>query len=152
MMLKSHTSGSHSKVAQCKTKFVKSIPFLLVRSGALAAMVLVLIGYAWWATALRPFTLPALAATLAAGMLFMILGSRSPVAGEVRRQATAAGAVVWAALALLLATWELVAFLQHPRADHPTLSYLANMVLDDHPVRALAFLMWLMVAMDLSRP
>jgi hypothetical protein len=122
----------------------------LARPAAVATLALALAGYAWWATALRPFTLPSLAATLAGGLLFIITGSRFRAAPEASTQATA-GAVVWAVLLLLLVVWELIAFLQYPRADHPTLSHLANMVLDDHPVRALAFLIWLLFAMDLAR-
>ena len=123
----------------------------LARPVALVMLALVLVGYAWWATALRPFTRPALAATLTGGLLFMILGSQFRDVTEESRLAPAAGAMVWAALLLLLGAWELAAFLQRPRAEHPTLSHLANMVLDDHPVRALAFLIWLLFSMDLSR-
>ena len=114
-------------------------------------LALILAGYSWWATALRPFTLPALAATLTGGLLFMIVGSRFRVVSGEPTPASAAGALGWAVLLLLLGAWELAAFVQRPRAEHPTLSHLANMVLDDHPVRALAFLIWLLFAMDLSR-
>lgn len=123
----------------------------VARPVALVALALVLAGYSWWATALSPFTRPALAATLAAGLLFMIVGSRFRDVSEDSTPASAAGARVWAVLLLLLGVWELSAFLQRPRAEHPTISHLANMVLDDHPVRALAFLIWLLFAMDLAR-
>jgi hypothetical protein len=53
------------------------------------------------------------------------------------------GVAVWAALFVALAGWELAAFLQHPRVDHPTLSSLAEGVLHYHPARAVAFLAWL---------
>jgi hypothetical protein len=130
---------------------VKSNLALLSRPGVLAILTLAVGGYAWWATALRPFSLPSLAATLAGGLSFIILGSRFRGAAGSSTQATTAGALTWATLLLLLGAWELAALLQHPREDHPTLSHLANMVLDDHPVRALAFLVWLLVGLDLSR-
>lgn len=60
-------------------------------------------------------------------------------------------AVTWAVLVALLAGWELAAYFQHPRAEHPTLSSLANEVLDWRPARVLAFLLWTVVGADLAR-
>lgn len=125
-------------------------PSVLGRPAAVAVLSMLLGGYAWWAMALQPFTGLALVATLGGGLLLIIAASRFRVP-RTYPEARAGGAVVWAGLALLLGVWELAAFLQRPRADHPTLSYLANMVLRDQRMRALAFLMWMMVAMDLAR-
>ena len=103
--------------------------------------------YAWWAAGLRPFTWPALAAVGAAGIAVILLGT-------ARRRETAAlpdGALVWAVLVALLAGWELAAYLQAPRPDHPTLSSLANEILDWRPARALAFMVWLGAGVDLAR-
>ncbi len=61
------------------------------------------------------------------------------------------GAAPWAGLASVLVTWELVAFVQSPRADHPTLSSLINTMLDSHPARAAAFALWLVAMMELAR-
>ena len=52
---------------------------------------------------------------------------------------------------MLLVGWELAADFQHPRADHPTLSALADPVIDWRPARALAFLAWIALGADLSR-
>jgi ABC-type nitrate/sulfonate/bicarbonate transport system permease component len=57
----------------------------------------------------------------------------------------------WGLLCALLAAWELAAYFQQPRADHPTLSSLADQVLDWRPAQALAFLAWIAVGADLSR-
>jgi hypothetical protein len=62
-----------------------------------------------------------------------------------------AGIATWAALAATAGAWQLVAYLQHPRADHPTLSSLANEVLDSHLARAVTFVVWIAAARGLAR-
>jgi hypothetical protein len=47
--------------------------------------------------------------------------------------------------------WELAAFVQLPRADHPTISSLANQVFDSHVVRALAFAGWMAAGFGIAR-
>lgn len=106
--------------------------------------------YAWWATSLRPFTEPALAATLAGGTMVVALGiSRSRLPALRARRP---GALGWGVLAVVLAGWELASFLQHPRARHPTISSLADDALRGHPVRALAMVAWLAIGAWLARP
>lgn len=108
------------------------------------------LAYAWWTALLRPFTWPALVAVALAGIAVIVLGSRRrtpPGSGTHDARAV----LPWAILCVLLAGWELAAYLQHPRADHPTLSSLADPVLDWRPARALAFLAWLAVGADLAR-
>ena len=106
--------------------------------------------YAWWATGLRPFTWPALMAVAAAGIVTILLGTRRrrPLAPPAH---TVNGALVWGIVLALLVGWELAAYFQQPRADHPTLSALANRVIDWRPARALAFLAWIALGADLSR-
>ncbi|HEX2046451.1 MAG TPA: hypothetical protein VHF27_01725 [Acidimicrobiales bacterium] len=112
-----------------------------------ALVVAVAAAYAWWAAGLRPFTWPVLAAVVVAGIAAVALGTRRRrVAGD-----DPDGAMVWAVLLALLAGWELAAYFQAPRADHPTLSSLANEVLDWRPARAVAFLVWAAVGVDLAR-
>jgi hypothetical protein len=57
----------------------------------------------------------------------------------------------WAVLAALAAAWQLAAYLQHPRHDHPTLSSLTNAALDSHAARAASFVAWLAVTVTLVR-
>jgi hypothetical protein len=54
-------------------------------------------------------------------------------------------------LLVALAAWELAAYLQHPRAAHPTLSSLANLVFDGHAVRAAAFALWMAAGYGMAR-
>jgi len=97
--------------------------------------------YAWWATGLRPFTAPALAAVLLGGLAVMAFGARRlrmrPVVPAPRHPGR------WAILGAAVGVWELASFLQHPRSEHPTLSSLANLLFESHPVRAVALLAWL---------
>ena len=106
--------------------------------------------YAWWAAGLRPFTWPALIAVVMAGVGTIVIGTSrrrpsEPLPGP------RSGAAIWGLLFVLLVGWELAAYFQHPRVDHPTLSALADPVTDWRPVRALAFLAWIALGADLSR-
>ena len=106
--------------------------------------------YAWWTAGLRPFTWPALMAVAVAGVGTIILGTRRRRPFEPAAHG-GYGALPWGILCALLIGWELVAYFQQPRADHPTLSALADRVIDWRPARALAFLTWVALGADLSR-
>ena len=69
-----------------------------------------------------------------------------PDAGEPAR-----GERLWLVLAALTALWELQAFVQHPRRDHPTLSSLSNDLFRSPSSRAVAFLLWLALGVWLAR-
>lgn len=104
----------------------------------------------WWATGLEPFSGRATAAVLAAGVIAMAAGGARRSAGSPRDIAVRAAAP-WAVLLGALAAWQLAAYVQHPRPDHPTLSSLTNTALDPRPVRTLAFAGWLIAAGWLAR-
>ena len=106
--------------------------------------------YAWWTAGLRPFTWPALLAVGVAGAGTIVLGTRWRRPSE-RQDCSVSGALVWGVALSLLVGWELAAYFQHPRADHPTLSALAEPVIDWRPARAIAFLVWTALGADLSR-
>jgi hypothetical protein len=114
-----------------------------------------LIAYAWWAVGLAPFSAQATAAVVLAGVAAMAVGGRdrprrrSPTDGDVSGDVS--GVAPWAVLAAVAGAWQLAAYLQHPRADHPTVSSLANELLDSHPARAAAFLVWIAAARWLAR-
>jgi hypothetical protein len=104
----------------------------------------------WWVTALEPFSAPATVAVLAAGAAAMAIGR----AGRERATSQVvplSATVPWIALAGALAAWQLAAYVQHPRSEHPTLSSLINTALDPRPVRALAAGAWMLAAGWLAR-
>ena len=106
--------------------------------GVLALPVLV---YAWVTTGLRPFTLPALVATVGGGLVVILVGSR--LRAPIASRPPVRGAAVWLALGSAVAAWELQAFLQHPRSAHPTISSLTNNLMQNQVSRAGAMLVWL---------
>lgn len=129
-----------------------------MRPGAAGAAgwALVALAYAWWAVSLPPFSASATAAVLLAGLAAAARGAaRRPP--EHRRSRRGEGTVptarlgAWCVLAVATAVWQLAAYVQAPRADHPTLSSLANALLGTHPVRAAAFALWLLGAAELAR-
>lgn len=71
-------------------------------------------------------------------------GTRAGRAGE-------ASLGPWAMLAVAAVAWQLAAFVQHPRDDHPTLSSLTNAALDSHVARTAAFVAWVIVTVALVR-
>ena len=101
------------------------------------------------ATGLRPFTVPARVATLGGGVLAIMMGRRfSPPAAIA---AAVNGAWLWATLGGAAIIWELQAFVQHPRSDHPTVSSLTNELLRSHLPRSGAMLVWLAAGWWLAR-
>jgi hypothetical protein len=110
---------------------------------------LVGLAYAWWAVSLRPFSGWATAVVLGTGVGAMVLGRARRQRERRRRHATVAWG--WVALAAAAGVWQLAAYLQHPRDDHPTLSSLTDALLDSHPTRAVAFVVWAALAVELGR-
>jgi len=104
----------------------------------------------WWATGLDPFSTRATWIVLAAGVVAMVVGRVTRRAGppaDIPPRATAP----WSVLAGALMAWQLAAYFQHPRSEHPTLSSLTNTALDPRPIRALAFAAWMLAAGWLAR-
>lgn len=107
-------------------------------------------GYAWWATDLRPFTLPLTAAVLVGSLVAVAVGA-TLLPARIYRPGRPPRLDLWVALGAALALWELGSFLQHPRARHPTLSSLTNTLLQSHVARALGLLTWLGAGTRLAR-
>jgi hypothetical protein len=129
------------------------------RSGSPRWMVLVTIavalGYAWIAAGQRPFTTPenllVAVPIIGVGLLAARRGRswrERPllVAAPSRRR----GSLVWVALAVGFAVWELNALYSSPRDDHPTLSSIADWIMSVHAGRAALFLCWLALGAALA--
>ncbi len=108
-----------------------------------------LLTFAWWATGLRPFTGLAYAVVVGSGVAAMLWGWRHP--RPPVRPWPAGGLLVWAVLVVVLAAWQVAAFVQHPRFQHPTLSSMANVALEPRAVRTVAVALWLVAAARLAR-
>lgn len=119
------------------------------RCGRRIAACLVVLAYAWWVVSLQPFSGRATAAVLLSALAGSAAGRarRRPQ----RRSASTTGVGAWAGLAAVAGAWEVLAFVQHPRADHPTLSSLTNAALDSQPARATAFVLWFLAMVELAR-
>jgi hypothetical protein len=111
-------------------------------------VVAALVAYGWWATSLPAFSASAALAVLGAGVVAMGLGTmhRRPSSGAVHRRDLA----VWLVLAAALAGWQLAAFVQEPRSSHPTISSIANAVLETQLAQAIAFAGWFLAAIKLA--
>jgi hypothetical protein len=60
------------------------------------------------------------------------------------------GSLVWVALFVGFAAWELNALFSSPRDDHPTLSSIADWIMSVHAGRAAVFLCWLALGAALA--
>jgi len=119
----------------------------LTTSAALAVA-----AYAWSTTGLRPFTGPALGAVLAGGIAAIAIGAALGRHGPTDRPVRArAGTAAWLILLVAAVAWEVAAYFQRPRSEHPTLSSLANGAFGSHPVRALALVAWLVLGVRIVR-
>jgi uncharacterized membrane protein len=121
-----------------------------------AAAALCVAAYAWWAVGLAPFSAAATTAVVLAGTASVAVGARerrrrAPLRPSAVDPADKPGAARWAVLAAVAGAWQLAAYLQQPRDDHPTASSMANGVLDSHPARAVAFVVWIAAARELAR-
>jgi hypothetical protein len=131
------------------------------RTAGATAVCIAAAGYGWWAVGLPPFSAAAAAAVVVAGIAAVIVGAtlRPGRAGASRGAAAPAGprregdrsAMPWAVLAALAAAWQLAAYLQHPRDDHPTISSVANAAFGTQAARTAAFVAWLAAAVALAR-
>jgi hypothetical protein len=120
-----------------------------MRAVTALAFTVAMVVYGWWATALPPFVATTTVAIVGAGVVAMAVGARE------RRHRLAPlsprHVAVWGVVLGTLAAWQLAAYVQHPRSQHPTLSSLANTMLDTHLARTLAFVAWLVGAARLAR-
>jgi hypothetical protein len=130
------------------------------RRALIVAGVVVLVGYGWWATGLRPFTWSSLAAILLPGVAMVATSPKLRTSGPsvaswyaTQRQqfnARASEHWIWVSVVGAIVVWQLVNFFASPRADHPTLSSMLGTV-EDHPVRLVLFVFWLALGWFLTR-
>jgi hypothetical protein len=117
---------------------------------ALAACVTV--AYGWWATGLPPFSTSATVAVVGPGAVVALVAvGRRPVPRTATARPDTRSGLIWGGLVAALVGWQLAAWAQGPRSQHPTLSSLVNDALEPRPMRAIAFALWLAGAAWLGR-
>ena len=89
-------------------------------------------------------------AVLGGGLAALAVGAVS-LPPRAARRARPRHVAVWAGVAVVVGSWQLANYVQHPRSEHPTISSLANRLFESHPVRALALWLWLIAAAALAR-
>ncbi len=122
---------------------------VLPRNRLVVVLVAAALGaYCWFSADLRPFTIPIGAAVAVPAVVVAILAwarsdSRTSIAAE--QKAARRPAALWAVLFALLTGFEVAAYLSSPRRDHPTLSSMADALMNTHPGRAAVFALWLLL-------
>jgi hypothetical protein len=97
--------------------------------------------YAAFAATARPLTDPSTLTVLVPGLAVAGYGVRRTPYRLIHT--TRATTATWVGLALALCAWELVAYYWGNDQAHPTLSLLADPVLDTYPGRVAAYVAWL---------
>jgi hypothetical protein len=117
-----------------------------------ALVILGLAGYAWLAAGMRPFTGQALASVLVPGAVLGFIAYRRPpgrIPAPDRLDIT--GFSYWAICIAATLEWEASAFRAGSRPWHPSLTQLIDPLIQPHPVRTGAFLVWLLAGWALVR-
>ncbi|HZD75158.1 MAG TPA: hypothetical protein VE776_14925 [Actinomycetota bacterium] len=143
------------------------------RLAARAAIVATVLAYSWWATTFRSFTWQMRITTALPGVVLLaaaardhrkritlrawlsewrtVLGDSHPSLPVRSKVAWRAGTVVWSLLIAAISGWELMARLNSPRPQYPTISSMAGALTQSHAVRFLVFVLWLLLGRDLLR-
>ncbi len=127
----------------------------------IAAAAAACIAYAVMASFTRPFTWPADVVTAVPLVLAAVAtvprmrrAGAAGAAGHVAHRARASGWrwLVPVAVAVAVAGWELACYASAPRAAHPTLSSLIDLLDSTHAGKAVAFAVWLALGWYLVAP
>lgn len=113
------------------------------RTLAVAAVIVVALGYSWVAGHLTTFSRPAEVATFVPGLLAVVVAARITPRSSCRPDRSTRGWLAWWLILLALTAIEVVALALGATHSHPTISDLVNPLLSTTPGRAAAFALWL---------
>lgn len=109
------------------------------------------LGFCWLAGGFATFTVPAEICTFVAGAAMVAYGMLRPRPDQRVVAVTRRSWWFWGGWLAAVTGWELWALFSGPRSAHPTISSLLSPLLDTHPARALALLLWLAFGWWLAR-
>ncbi|MGH9139476.1 MAG: hypothetical protein ACRD0G_20895 [Acidimicrobiales bacterium] len=118
------------------------------RPGLVAGAGAGIAAYAWVASGLESFTGPAYAAAVVPGLALLVLAARTPDRPARLDRSVVTGTGV----AVAVGAWQLAQYLSAPRDEHPTLSSMADELLEARPLRAAVVVAWLLIGWRLARP
>jgi len=121
-----------------------------ISAGAIVAGA-ALVGVAWAAGTTHSFTWPALVVTTAVAAFVLVIAACAPRSTRAVRSRLQRRDLTWGAVAVVASGWQLAAYFQSPRTDHPTLSSLLDAADVHPPLRALVFLGWVLLGLVVAR-
>jgi hypothetical protein len=131
----------------------RRVPWPRVRHPIPKALILAaLVAYSWIAAGTVPFSRNALLVVLAPGLVLAVIAyGRPPQRIPPPDRMDVAGFSYWAVCIIALFEWEASAFRDNALRWHPSLTDLIDPLLGPHPVKATAFLIWLLAGWALVR-
>lgn len=111
-----------------------------------------LVGYSWMAGGTKPFSATALLSVLFPGAVIAVIAyGRAPERIKPPDSLDITGFSYWIVVLGALFEWEASAFRDNSVWSHPSLTLLVDPLIGPHPIKTIAFLLWLLAGWGLVR-